>query len=79
MPAPPTRPRRCALSAPQDGDFVEDFTVGHDKTVHVNDLGAGGGGFCMALMDNEKSAKNFLTVIDKHYQSFYSLIPANQA
>jgi mevalonate kinase len=40
-------------------------------------VGAGGGGFCAALMKNRKSALNLITILEKHYQCFYNLITAN--
>ena len=40
-------------------------------------VGAGGGGFCAALMENQESALKLVEIISKQYWCFYNLVPAN--
>jgi mevalonate kinase len=39
-------------------------------------VGAGGGGFCAALMENRGSALALMNALKKQYQCFYNLVPA---
>jgi len=41
-------------------------------------VGAGGGGFCMALMEDKESALKLVEIMGKQYHCFYNLIPASQ-
>jgi len=40
-------------------------------------VGAGGGGFCMALMENKESALRLVEIMGKQYDCFYNFIPAS--
>ncbi|MFA6376305.1 MAG: mevalonate kinase [Candidatus Paceibacterota bacterium] len=41
-------------------------------------VGAGGGGFCMALMKDKESALKLVKIMGEQYNCFYNLIPATQ-
>lgn len=67
--------KTIGASHPENEKIVE--IARENRALGAKVVGAGGGGFCAALMANQESALNLVRILEKRYQCFYNLVPAN--